>query len=292
MAWRSGIYEVDMFSKEITQHQSSATPAIHQQDASSTPNSLPPLVFNSTESLGELPSDPKKQTKTFKAIDTWIASSTSKPGKAYLDEYGRPLTGIVARETKNTVKVTICHNGYHCNTYTYYKLPQAPKHPMVSWKNITMCGGYCLSDENGQRTDRSEDIANAVFIGTKPVGDLYYANETDAQAMTLTASQTGLEVINYQTICKYTNSTSYRMLIGVHEPVGELFDLNAIAAYYTAVVPWSSDSIRKKFHQIRLMTPAKVLRQYDFFNPASDAEYAVTGMLLGYPFESTGYLLR
>lgn len=279
-----------MFSKEITQDQSNATPATHQQDASSAPIPLPPLVSHTAESLGDLHSGPKKQAKTFKAIDTWIASSTFRPGKSYLDENARPLTGIVARETKLTVKMTICHHGHHCNTYRFGKYPFAPKHPMVNWKNLTMCGGYCLIGENGQRTDRSEDIAEAVFKGTKPVGDLYYAKEAEAQAMTLMASEAGLEVCNYQRVSE--TYTAYKMLIGVHQPIGELFDLDAIAAYYKAMVPWSFDSIRKQFHKIRLITPVKALREYDFFNPSSVAESVTTGMLLGYPFESTVHFIR
>ena len=153
-----------------------------------------------------------------------------------------------------------------------------------------MCGGYCLIDENGECTNRIEDIAEAVFKGTKPVGDLTYFDEADAQAMTLMASNAGFEVINYQWGSK--TSTTYKMLIGVDQPIGELFDLDAIAAYYAAMVPWSSNSIRKKLDQIRLTTPAKALREYDFFNPSSVAEYVTTGMLLGYPFESTVHMIR
>lgn len=270
-----------MFSKEVSQHKPLAAHKFIQQDKSAAPD----VALQSNDASSDLLKARRARNKKFREIDTWIGLSSRKPGNVYLDDKGLPLTGIVARETKNKVEVTICDHGTHCKTYTYDKSALAPIHPMVSWKNLTMCGGFRLVDEKGQLTDRVEAIADAVFKGSKPVGDLTYLNEQDVRAMTDAASKAGLEVFNYQRVS--TTLTVHKMLIGIQAPICDVFDLKAIAAYYKSVAPRVHDQICNRFNQIYQQTPVDVLSQYDFFNPRSASDRVTTGMLLGYPFEST-----
>lgn len=274
-----------MFSKEVTQHKPLAAHTFIQQGKSGHTLASPDVAQQSNNACSDLLKARRVRNKQFKEIDTWIGLYPFKPGKGYINENDQPLTGIVARDTKNTVKITICRHGTLRKTYTYDKSTPAPKHPMVSWKNLTMCGGFRLADEKGQWTDRVEAIADAVFGGSKPVGDLTYLGEHDTKFMTDAARKVGLEVFNYQRIDAH--STTYKMLIGVQAPICDVFDLSAIAAYYKAVAPWTFDLIRKKFKHICQMTPVEALSQYDFFNPPTTSDWVVTGMLLGYPFEST-----
>lgn len=228
--------------------------------------------------------------KSFTQIMTWIEECDYPAGKAYLDEQGRPLTGFVMRETKNTQTMTLCGRGYYRMAYTIDKAIEPPIHTMIRWMNLTMCGGFFMKDEDGKPID-ADAIATAVRNGLKPAGDLFYWQQDHARNIAATARELGFEVLEYQRDFP-VNPVAYRVMIGDSRRIDEIFDLEKIANYYEAAVPYTVSALRCRYSEVAELTPIGALMQYDWVNPGSPSELIMTGMLLGYPFESTASLLR
>lgn len=229
--------------------------------------------------------------KNFKQLDTWIGKTDHPAGKAYMNEQGHPLTGFVMRETKNTKTITICGNGHYQMAYTIDKKLEIPPHQLIRWMNITMCGGFLLFDEQGKRLGDNDAIADAVFDGLKPVGDLFYLSEEEAKRVADSGRSLGFEVLEYQREFP-TNPVAYRVMIGVNRPIREIFDLEAIARYYEKAVPYMTPNLRNRFRKIGSQTPIDTLGQFDWANPTTECHLITTGLLLGYPLESTVSLLK
>lgn len=206
------------------------------------------------------------------------------PGKVR-DESGRPLYGFKVKTHKKTRLVSIVFNG---NFEEHYRFPIHPKaviHPMVKWANLPMCG-IPIFDQKGISITTEERILEAVLLGEKPVGDLMYL-ESDVEAIAQAeylAKGAGLVVF------KYTRSEGDGrtcLMVGVDQPLEKLFDLKSISDYYAEGVNARQDFFLETLTDVGHLTPAQALRTYNWSTPATCRQLVLTGLCLGYPFEST-----
>lgn len=218
-------------------------------------------------------------------LSCWVLHKPmSRPGRVRNAD-GKPVTGFVTRETKKTRKVSVAFNGNYCRHYSFPVGVIAPKHPMVSWLNVPMCG-IPLIDADGKSMVDDAAILGAVMAGRKPVGDIwFYKNDVNKIAeFTAKSKKAGLEVIKYssdkvENICW--------IMVGVNKPISELFDLAEISNFYSKGTGSALHYFADSLENLAELTPARALQSYEWSSPQTPFQLVVTGMCLGYAFEST-----
>lgn len=225
-------------------------------------------------------------TNKFIEIDTWFDPAIHYVGSAYLSDSGRPLSGYVERRYRHSVVRTLCSTGRHVRSYKYPRLPEAPEHRMVNFTNLLLCGGYSSSKYP------NPCIADFVFAGTKPVGDMYFTEGSeDLRILLSRCDELGLQTIQQDT--RYGPSTNKNVMFGVTADCGALFDLDNVIDYYqNATSRYSSGQIPTRLRGISGMSPVDALQAFDWSSPESDADLAVTGLCLGYALQSTVALIN
>lgn len=218
----------------------------------------------------------------------WVVKTPKpSPGKIR-DSEGKALSGFKVQETKKTRKVSIVNNGHYLRHYRFPKDIEAPKHPMIRWLNTPM-SGISLKDEDGKFLTNHEAIIRAVFEGKKPVGDISFFNEKleDKQALIKKANTAGFETLEYTK--EHNKIRLSFVMFGVNKPLKELFELEAIARFYSEGTGWDEfeDSLLKYFSKIEHLTPVQTLQSYDCSSPTSAIELILNGLCLGYSLEST-----
>lgn len=212
---------------------------------------------------------------------------TPKPYKGPLrDEQGNALNGFKVQETKKSRKVSILCNGRYQRHYKFPKGLTVPKHPMNRWLNTPMCG-IPLYDEDGNDLSFHYPIMEAVLEGKKPVGHIMFWNsqKEEYHIFLEKAKATGLEIFKYQDELRPNEYAS--IMVGVNKPLKELFDLDEIAQFYADGTGFTKDYFYKNLSKVKNLTPVKILLTYDWANPASTSDLMLTGLCLGYAFEST-----
>lgn len=165
-------------------------------------------------------------------------------------------------------------------------------HPMLSWQNLDMCGGWSGDTIKTLRLVRDQQ---------KPSGHICICNSS------IEALQVQLNAYGYRD-CLQTKKIISRDkklitrcdVIAVckeNTALNEIFNIDEVLEYYERLgVPI------KRFADISLIKrmcsePMEILLSepnyfiYNFANPKSVEEYVVTGLLLGYPVESTASIL-
>lgn len=208
------------------------------------------------------------------------------PGRVRNGE-GKPLSGFAVKESKKRCTVSILSNGYYTRHYRFPKNVTAPKHPMIRWMNVPMCGGMSLCDAAGNSLSSDDAIANAVFAGKKPVGDLLFKHEEVARKSALVVQAIGasLEVFEYT---RPHNAESFSfVMMGVNTPLAELFDLEMVCRFYREGTGEAERYFREYMDRVARLTPVQALQTYDWASPRDAREIMLTGLCLGYAFEST-----
>lgn len=213
---------------------------------------------------------PMPPTAAYHLLDAWTTPSSTgvRRDQRYRDDKGQPLTGFIRRDYAATSAVTAVVIGRPHMVYRFPRSPAPPAHPMIRWRHLAMCGGYDMRDEERGRSYLAADAPMREVVAGLKAGTVHADVSTDAGA--------GFEIV--------------ADLIGHCAPLAELFDLPAIAGYYTNVTAQSA-AIAAALATMQRETPARALNRYDWANPKSAAELALTGLCLGYPLESTAALI-
>lgn len=212
---------------------------------------------------------------------------TPQPYKGPLrDEQGNALNGFKVQETKKTRKVSIVCNGRYMRHYKFPKGLTVPKHPMNRWLNTPMCG-ISLYDEDGNLMSFHDGVVNALLEGKKPVGDIMFWNsqKEECHIFLEQAKALGLEIFKYQDELRPNEYCS--LMVGVNKILKELFDLDAIAQFYAEGTRFEKEYFYKNLVKVENLTPVQTLLIYDWANPRSNVDLMLTGLCLGYSFEST-----
>ena len=215
------------------------------------------------------------------ARDSWMGR-----GGRVRDDAGKALNGFSVRDYKKSRKVSVVYNGYYSRHYRFPIGNVAPQHPMVRWEKVPMCGISVVAASLKKNSD-DRAIEKAVFAGKKPVGDvLFYHKDVDKKTGFISkANALGFEAIEY-TRPHNADQLSF-VMFGVNKPLGELFDLKAIAEFYADSAGMSRSSLAAWLANFTKLTPASALQTYDWASPEYIDQLILTGLCLGYAFEST-----
>lgn len=223
--------------------------------------------------------------------NAWSINPCARPswmgrGGRIRDESGNALSGFVVKTTKKTRKVSVVDNGYYQRHYRFPMSPVAPASPFVRWENVPMCGIPVIGPD-GASISNKEAIIDAVFAGKKPVGDIMYVEDTlsDRELLVKKAQAQGFEVAMRDH--EHINNRVYFVMFGVARTLAELFDLDAIAQYYSTACKVDQESLARCLHRFSGLTPVATLQTYNWSSPEEFVELILTGLCLGYAFEST-----
>ncbi|MBB4861722.1 hypothetical protein HNP46_000533 [Pseudomonas nitritireducens] len=201
------------------------------------------------------------------------------------DSQGRTLNGFDVRETKHKKIVRVLHNGYAHRRYSFPRDVVAPKHPMIRWLNLPMAG-MVMRDEDNRMLNDGPAIIEAVFAGHKPIVDVMFMEpQNDWQGLVERVERAGMSYEIHSD--PETAATITWVMFGSNKPMGELFDLGAIAGFYGEGTKLGAETFMKRLVKVADLNPVQVVSEYDWKRPESLFELMLTGLCLGYPLEST-----
>jgi hypothetical protein len=199
--------------------------------------------------------------------------------------FGGDGSGVVfvRTDTAKTSKVTVKNEAgrFVHHTYRFPNVPNTLQSPFISWANLNCC--------NGWRYDEGY-LFTAVQDGKKLCAGITFNSETKVTAYLESLSD---EYLYFRRpVIRNGPYSWYNVDITRKGSINSYIDIAAVCELYRAL-----GVERLDFEKINELAAAPTLHlldgtiPFDYGNPKSAEEYAVTGLLLGYPVESTAALL-
>lgn len=172
---------------------------------------------------------------------------------------------------------------YRCNN-----LPHTLSSPYISWANLDCC--------NGWKYDK-DYLKYAVQQGKKLyAGISFFTRTPEQQANTDKYIEELRESLPFGTLMgiektqKYAENRWINMYVCRTGTLKDYYDLDAVFAFYAELGILLSDESKQKIRTLCEYEIAKFSSRqipFDYAKPDTDEECIVTGLLLGYPLEST-----
>lgn len=224
-------------------------------------------------------------------VDAWTNSTDFYRGK-YRNEQGLGLSGLYRRDYRQSSEMIVLNNGNLIGKYKYPKVQHSFDTPMLRWQNLYFCGGYDVRVEEGKRLGSNDLLVDAVVKGLKPIGFIV-VEETEVNKYIKKAIDNGL---------KYSINPHFwddHCEIGVAN-IGKLeerfnFD-NLIEAYslYSKDLGYEviTEGEKEWLYGMAKLQLSDFICDFDYSSSEkSICEHILTGLLLGYPIESTVALI-
>lgn len=188
--------------------------------------------------------------------------------------------GIYIRKYKHTTDKLFINNGHLMRVYKYPNIDCKFSSPKINDYNLHLCGGWSF-----KKTNEKETIER-VIKSLKPMG--FFVTT---------------EVKKWESVCK-KSKLSYSIVpnhiptekhfdigISCKGTFGENFDLQNLMLDYMAYsekvkIPLPAEEIGAYILSLKDVQISSYLTS-DYANPNTDQELIVTGLILGYPIETT-----
>ena len=181
---------------------------------------------------------------------------------------------IVREDYKNRSKVNVIgFDGTPIRTYRFNNVPEY-KHPYLSWENLDHCGGWASDDSY---------LLSAVQDGKKPAAQCVAINEPVPEI------EPGNNIETYYTTEQiYDNYTRNQVYITRTCSLKDIFDIDSIIDAYK-----KHDVLLDREELMPYMEKPimDLMKEGLWLNADSDNELVITGLMLGYPIESTASIL-
>jgi hypothetical protein len=202
----------------------------------------------------------------------------------------KKLHGVVHKDFKNGNRHTkIYNNGYLMTKYCYPIIDQKFYSQLVNYENLHLCGGWSFEGFE----DKNQCILR-VLDHLKPMGEEIYYEEEILEMKEKINRVSGKEFAYKVVTNKYTVKDSVSIIIASNKKFFELFDMDSLIHDYLQYLGGlSGDFIHTLRGQLCEMSYEKVSKYlgYDFANPDSPLDLVTTGLILGYPIETTASLI-
>lgn len=179
---------------------------------------------------------------------------------------------------KKRSKVKVHCNGYNHRIYRFNNV-ECFESPYISWENLDQCGGW--------GTDQAY-LKKAVYNGTKLFAQVFHHESEKFE------SPLGTVVISDPTPRGYYND--YRLTyISKRGCLHDFYDIDAVFEHYSRLgINLTNDEKNKiyEYCDIELYKFATTDAPYNFVDSTEVEELVVTGLLLGYPLESTASIIE
>lgn len=195
--------------------------------------------------------------------------------------------GIVfeRHDTKKYSTVRVKRKGARKSLITYI-FPNAPQNmfesPYISWDNLNCCNGWSYNKNY---------LLTAVQAGKKLCANITFNSQQQRDSYIATLDKGydyfASEVIGVQ--------PWYNLEVSLKGCISDYIDLEKVERYYEDLLVAHPKKI--DFDKVKTMCSVKMIdlfnmgESYNVFNPTSREDYIVTGLLFGYPLESTSALI-
>lgn len=199
---------------------------------------------------------------------------------------------------RSHVKVISHHNGsdYTHRTYRFNNIPDRYFSIYMSWANLDCCGGWSFDEEYLRHAVQNEKKLYAdISISLK---DRYFPDApTTPEAI---ASLYQLQDTLPDTLCagidnRISNNKHLNIYICRRGAIKDFFSLNIVFLFYQKLGIHLSDQTKdevSRYCVIEISDFSSSAAPYVYYDSSSPAELITTGLLLGYPIESTASLLE
>ena len=229
--------------------------------------------------------------KNLIAVEGWATTKESYKGR-YRSDHGFGLSGFYRRDYKENHEMVVLSNGHSLCRYKYPRGVNIPFHsPMVNWMNLTFCGGYGVLLEDGEYAGSNKRLFEAVANGLKPIGFIN-VNFNKFEEIIEEVMQSGFR---YEISKVWTGN--YEIGLANQGKVKDYFDLDKLINSYrlysnrighNLLTPRDEENLLK----INELELAIFLKDFDYASSQKkNWEHVLTGLLLGFPIESTVALL-
>lgn len=181
---------------------------------------------------------------------------------------------IVREDYKNRSKVSVLgFDGTTIRTYRFNNVPEY-NHPYLSWENLDHCGGWSSDDTY---------LLTAVQNGKKPAAQYVSINEP------VPTVKPGNNTETYYTSEQiYDNYTRNQVYIARTCSLKDIFDIDSIIDAYSKHDIFLDREELMPYMKKPIMD---LLKENFFLDQETDTETVITGLMLGYPIESTASIL-
>ena len=162
--------------------------------------------------------------------------------------------------------------------YTFHNIPSDTfQSPYISWANLNCCGGWSFDESY---------LLTAVQDGKKLCAGITMNSEEKLQ--TYLDSLSG----EYPHFCPPPMQngpyTFYYVDVTRKGCISDYIDMNAVQETYSALrVKFLDFSVIREYTSMPMIHLLDGTVEFDYANPNGSEQLAVTGLLLGYPIEST-----
>lgn len=175
---------------------------------------------------------------------------------------------IIREDYKKRSKVNVIgFDGTPIRTYRFNNVPEY-KHPYLSWENLDHCGGWASDDTY---------LLTAVQNSKKPAAQYYYGYDSVPEIKT----EKGIEV--------FTKHISDWIFITRSCSLKDLFDIDSIIYAYKKHNIFLDKADLMPYMEKPIMD---LMKEEFFINQTTETEIVITGLMLGYPIESTASILQ
>jgi len=204
------------------------------------------------------------------------------------DFTGKRIGGLFRCIDDDYEYMMILNYGYDMRLYPYPKVNIPFKSPMVRWWNLFYCGGFSIIGPNDEDYSKDKCILDAVINKEKPIG-FAWLNEDKLQAGIDKVKAAGLP---YSLEASHFGHKGKFLGVSQTTTFGETFNVGKWLFSYRLMsdaceIDLLDDDDEGFFWSLIDKHLSYWLNAWDYANPKSNRELALTGLLLGYPVEST-----
>lgn len=181
---------------------------------------------------------------------------------------------IVREDYKNRSKVRVLGlDGSTIRTYRFNNVAEY-QHPYLSWENLDHCGGWASDDTYLLSAVQNMKKPSAQYaVVNEPVPNIKHDSNVEIYCMS--------EQI-------YNNYTRNQVYIARTCSLKDLFNIDSVIDAYKK----QDISLEKEDLMPYMEKPIMELMKKEFYaNQTSITEVVITGLMLGYPIESTASIL-
>jgi hypothetical protein len=175
-------------------------------------------------------------------------------------------------------------------SYKYPAIDTKFKSKLVNYENLHLCGGWSFEGF------KQDDCIYRVLFGLKPMGALFKEDKEIIQRIVSGIDEEYLG-IKYKIIKNAGCNKKYKeLLVAVDSTFDNLFDMNSLILDYTAYFSFANFpyTFIQGIVMYLISLKDKSLSDffdYDYANPESPLDLITTGLILGYPIETTASII-
>lgn len=217
-----------------------------------------------------------------------VAVRKVAPIRTVLHENSRGIQAVRLDYTKRS-KVIFVKENYAFRAYSFNRVTPAYESPYLSWANLDCCGGWAYDESYLHTAVQNKQKLYA--------GCYFYSNQYGTPERTRQAIEGMLQSLPSDCVGGYEPAQTDRVIsfyICRKGCLADYFDIDAVLDYYERLGLRVNEFIRRNVRYIatfEICSFGQPDPPVDYLSTYDPVSAIITGLLLGYPIESTASFL-